>query len=516
MRVSKSSAALPPSRLFLYSSRGSLLAVVTGLALLVTLSAWWFFHRGYILYYGDAESHLNISRGLIDSRTTGYDQLGTVWLPVLHLICIPFVRYDSLWITGLAGTIPVAICFVVAGTFFFLTLREAYANTAAALIGLLCFVLNPNILYLAVIPMTEIVFMASLFAILYTVYRFEASQNCLWIVLAVPLAWALSLTRYDGWFLLPFLGAWFAFVAQRRRLIILFTFGAAVSLAPLYWIAHNWWETGNALDFINGPYSPVAIQKGAPYPGYEDWTVAAQYYFNAGRLCAGIGLVALGVAGAWFAYRRRLLLPFLFLLLTPLFYLWSMHSSGGSPIHVPSLWPFSYYNTRYGIALVPLCAFAAGALALSLPPSSRKFLFVIPALAVLPWLVHPSEQRWICWKESQVNSVDRRAWTMAGARFFRTNYQPGQTILASAGDVTGIFRVAGIHLTATLNIANGPNWLLASTRPDLYHPGSWLVCQSDDSLSRSLAKHAAPYSLVKIVSTSRYSPDLLISSRHLP
>ena len=38
------------------------------------------------------ESHLNISRALIDSRTPGYDQLGTVWLPVLHLLCLPFVR----------------------------------------------------------------------------------------------------------------------------------------------------------------------------------------------------------------------------------------------------------------------------------------------------------------------------------------------------------------------------------------------------------------------------------------
>ncbi|HMD50807.1 MAG TPA: hypothetical protein VKG79_16965, partial [Bryobacteraceae bacterium] len=35
-------------------------------------------HQGWILYYGDAESHLNIARRMIDTRTRDYDQLGTV------------------------------------------------------------------------------------------------------------------------------------------------------------------------------------------------------------------------------------------------------------------------------------------------------------------------------------------------------------------------------------------------------------------------------------------------------
>ena len=80
----------------------------------------WLYLQGYILYYGDAQAHLNISRSIIDSRTPGYEQIGTVWLPALHLICLPFVRNDWLWSTGLAGTIPVAICFVIAGTCFYL------------------------------------------------------------------------------------------------------------------------------------------------------------------------------------------------------------------------------------------------------------------------------------------------------------------------------------------------------------------------------------------------------------
>ena len=39
----------------------------------VAFFAW----RGWLLYYGDAEAHLNIARRIVDSRTPGYDQVGT-------------------------------------------------------------------------------------------------------------------------------------------------------------------------------------------------------------------------------------------------------------------------------------------------------------------------------------------------------------------------------------------------------------------------------------------------------
>src|SRR5581483_3856481 len=138
--VKKSTRALTSSGVSPRSRRFTA-AVPCALALLVTAAAWWCFGNGFILYYGDAESHLNISRGLIDSRTPGYDQLGTVWLPVLHLICLPFVGNDWLWSTGLAGTLPVSACFVIAGTCFYLSARESYRNAIAATVALACFAL---------------------------------------------------------------------------------------------------------------------------------------------------------------------------------------------------------------------------------------------------------------------------------------------------------------------------------------------------------------------------------------
>lgn len=462
------------------------------------VAAAWLFQNDYILYYGDAQSHLNISRSIIDSKTPGYDQLGTVWLPMLHLICLPLVGNDWLWQTGLAGTIPVGICFVIAGIFFYFAARDAYRNRTAATVVLLCFALNPNVLYLGSIPMTEIVFVAGLAVLLFAMLRYRATQKISYVLLGVAASWWMSLTRYDGWFLIPFAGIWFAFSTAQRRWNLLAVFGALAALAPLYWVAHNWWETSNALDFYNGPYSAQAIQRSQPYPGYHDWKMALVYYANAGQLCAGAGLIVLGGAGVVCAAAKKVIAPVLFLTLTPLFYIWSIHSSG-NPIFVPPLWPHSYYNSRYGIAVVVWAAFAAGAIAMMLPERRRRFALVAPVIALAPWIIHPSSENWICWKESEVNSVSRRAWTAAGADFFGRHYQFGQGILTASGtgDVAGIFCRAGIPLHETLHIGNGPAWMANTARPDLLHQELWAVAQSDDPVAKALGD--VPHSAYRVI-----------------
>ena len=461
------------------STAAELACVISSLALLITICACWLYSRDYILYYGDAQAHLDISRSVIDSRTPGYDQLGTVWLPLLHVICLPFVGNDWLWSTGLAGTIPVAVCFVLAGTLFYLAARTVFGSRAAAAVCVSCFALNPNLLYLSAIPMTETLFLAGLAALLLAGCRFAESRNPKWFALAVAACWLTCLTRYDGWFLIPFAAAWVAFFStQRIKTFILFC--VLASAVSFYWFAHNWWETANALDFYNGPYSPRAIQGGKPYPGYRNLAQAIHYYFTAGRLCAGSVLLVLGLIGTACAVRTRACIPVLFLLLTPVFYIVSMDSSGGSPIYVPVLWPNSYYNTRYGIALVPFAAFAAGALVTRMPRKWRRAAaFALPCLTLLPWLLHPRMDNVICWKESEVNSRTRRAWTAPAGSYLKANYRTGQGITAAFGDLTSIFCRARIPLKEVLHEGNGPEWLATKKRPDLLHSDVWLISMAE-------------------------------------
>lgn len=480
------------------------LLVAAALGLLITAAIWFCLAHGYILYYGDAQAHLDISRSLIDAIAPGYDQIGTVWLPLLHLICLPFVWRMDLWSTGLAGAIPVAICFVIAGTCCFSVATWLFEDRLAALVAVACLASNPNILYLGSIPMTEVVFLAALFLFLLAFSR-------RWLMVAILASWGMSLTRYDGWFLIPFEALWFALrsLRQNRRRVFC-TFAALASLVPLYWAGHCWWETGNALDFINGPYSAKAIQGGKPYPGLHDWAVALTYYGSAGRDCAGWPLLLLSVVGIACALSREKYSVLLFLLLTPAFYIWSLHSSG-TPIFVPELWPYGLYNTRYGVAVVALAATAAGGIVLILPQVLRKWSFVIPLIALLPWLVHPSMNNVICWRESEVNSRARRVWTAAAANFLAMNYHPDERVLAPFGDLTGIFCRARIPLRQVIHEGSGPLWETVMQRPDLLHPAAWAIAQSKSHTDKVLLQ-APTYTLYKSIDAPG-SPPLDIFER---
>jgi hypothetical protein len=100
-------------------------------------------------------------------------------------------------------------------------------------------------------------------------------------------------------------------------------------------------------------------------------------------------------------------------------------------------------------------------------------------LSILPWLLRPNLNEVVCWKESEVNSRTRRAWTVPAAEYLKANYQAGQGITARFGDLAGIFCRARIPLREVLHEGNGPEWIATNTRPDLLHRNFWLISTSD-------------------------------------
>jgi len=457
----------------------------------------WCSSRGYTLYYGDAEAHLNIARRILDSRSPSPEQLGTVWLPLPHLLMIPFVTRDSWWRSGWPGAIPSAASFVIAGTFLFAAARRLYVSTAAGVAAALLFALNPNMLYLQSIPMTEALFAASLAALLWATIWFRSTQSISAVLAAAVASNAASLTRYEGWFLVPFVALYFLVTARRKSHALVFAVLAA--LGPLAWLAHNQYYYSNALEFYSGEGSAKAIyagelaQGGARYPGDHNWRLAIEYYFAAIRLTQGWVLVLLSTLGAVTALAKKIWWPLLLLTLPPAFYVWSMHSSG-TPLFVPTLWPFSWYNTRYALAALPLAAFTAASMVAVLPKNLRAagaFLLVsgvaassvytavyTAALAGAP----------LCWKESSVNSVARRAWTGQAAAYLASHYQPGDGIIYSFGDLTGVLREAGIPLREGLHQGNHPSWDAAVLRPDLFFREEWALAIAGDKIAEAVAR----------------------------
>lgn len=481
--------------------------IVLAILVAVSITAATYVHRsGWTLYYGDAEAHLNIARRIVDSRTPGYDQIGTSWLPLPHLLTLPFIRNDSWWRNGLAGTIPSATCFVIAGVLLFAAMRRVTQSLPAACTALGLFVLNPNLLYLQSTPMTEPVLLAGLMALLYFTILFRDTQSFVAVLGAGIASLVASLARYEGWFLIPFATAYFLFAARRwqMRLLAAAVFGTIASLGPLYWLGHNWWLYNNPLEFYNGPYSAKAIyQKSGSYPGNHDWHKAWLFFRTAAVMCAGWGVIIVAAAGLVGCIVRRTIWPALLLSLPSAFYLWSMYS-GGAAIFVPQLWYGSYYNTRYGLAPLPMFAVAGAGIVLLFRGRWRAVAAAVAVLAsTIPWLIQPQPETWICWKESQVNSNARRIWTREAEHFLADQYRPGAGIFTSFGDLTGILREAGIPLRDALHDGNEPAWMAATTRPDLFLHEEWAVAFSGDPVATAV-EHASfktgpRYHLVKCI-----------------
>ena len=476
-------------------------------------------HSGWTLYYGDAEAHLNIARRIVDSRNPGYDQIGTVWLPLPHLLMLPFVRSDAWWHNGLAGAVPSSICFVVSGAFLFLAMRRATSSAAAAFAALGIFALNPNLLYLQATPMTEPVFLAGFMGLLYFSVLFAQTQWFGAVIGAGLASLVASMARYEGWFVIPFAAIYFLAAARRHRFLVALTFGVIAALGPLYWLAHNWWLYANPFEFYTSPYSATqrALKAGTePYPGFRDWAKSALYYSTAARLCVGWTAIVAAAVGALVTLGRRILWPMALTALAPIFYIWSMHS-GGAPIFVPPLWPNTYYNTRYGLAALPLIAVAGAGITLIARARWRPYVALASVLAPLAvWAMHPLPDNWICWKESQVNSDTRRVWTKQAAAMLAAEYRPGEGIFTTFGDLSGILREAGIPLRQSLHEGNEPAWMAATTRPDLFLHEEWALTFSGETVATTVEhatlKTGPRYHLVRLIML-RNAPVIKIYKR---
>ncbi|MGC8791954.1 MAG: hypothetical protein ACP5U2_01015 [Bryobacteraceae bacterium] len=474
--------------------------MVESALVLLVLSLWswattaWVARRGWVLYFGDAEAHLNIARRIVDSRTPGYEQIGTVWLPLPHLAMLPLARRDEWWRSGLAGAAPASAAFVIAGCLFYAALVRAFQSRPAALAGLGALALNPNLLYLKSTAMSEAFWLAALGGIVYFSVRYRSSPSLLNAAGAGVVTMAGTLTRYEGWFLIPFVTLYLLATGDGRRWRAALVYGMLAAAGPLYWLAHNWWLHGDPLEFYRGPYSARAIyqrsldQGMARYPGDHDWRQAWIQLREAARLCAGWPLAVMGTAGLLGALlRRRWWIVALAAL--PVAFYWLSIYCAGTPIFVPHLWPYSYYNTRYGLVALPLLAVGVAGAILLVGPKWRS-LAAIAAVAACSawWAARPRPEAWICWKESQVNSEARRAWTQKAAEALARWRRPGDGVAACFGDLAGVFRTAGIPLRYMLHEGNGPAWLGAMARPELMLAEPWALVITGDALSGALAK----------------------------
>jgi hypothetical protein len=472
-------------------------ARVAGVAVLVSLFSFlYYFQRSDLLLYGDAVAHINIARRVFDSQTPGLLQLGTVWLPLPHLLMIPFLWSDAMWQNGAGGSIASMIAYVfgVVGIFrlvrglFEAHLRTKPAAGVGAWAAAFAYGGNPNLIYMQATAMTESVYLALfIWAVLYfaefvwSLRKNEHADGPHTQAASTPLlccAWCLAgaeLTRYDGWFLAGAMGAAVVVIVLRRwdnrrlrRVAVRFLLGIAV--VPVLWLAYNGSVYGNALEFANGPYSAKAIEQrvGAPNPALHNAGVAAIYFLksaqlnmadgNWGRFWLAAAFVALAI-GAW--QLRAQSAPMLLLWVPLAFYALSI-AYGSVPLHVYTWWPFATFNQRYGLQLLPMFAVAAGVLTASfflIGAGGRhggKLVAVILALVLVSyasvWRADPQ-----CLKEARRNWEIRHTLNSEVQRQVE-RLPRNSRFLMDLGEHVGIMEQAGIPLRRVVNNENHRPW----------------------------------------------------------
>jgi hypothetical protein len=480
--------AIPSSRTAPTFSAGGVLLCGLLLAIWSAAAIYLCSSRGWLLYYGDAECHLDIARKIVDSQTPGYAQIGTVWLPLPHWAMVPFVRRDDLWHNGIAGAIPFAFFFTIGGCFLFAAVRRIFQSTPAAVTAVALCALNPNLLYIQATPMTEGMFFGCFAALLYFTVRFRETQAW-WAVAGAGIALCLgTLTRYDGWFLVPFVGLYFLWTARQHRFTVALVFCLLAGLGPIFWLIHNWRMTGDALDFYRGPYSAMAIQGSADYPGKHYWPRAFQFFGYTAYYCVGPCVALLGTLGVIAAAAKRAFWPLILLLLPPAFYLLSIHS-GGTPMWVPFLYSGGIYNVRYGLSILPLLTMAAGALVVVFPRWMRgRVAAVVIVAATAPWLIHPRPENWIVFQEGQQNYAGHRELQRQVEDYLRPRYVRGSGIVTEFGATTAIYRDLGIPLRETLTGDNGPVWSAATNGPNQFPHDAWAVVIAGDYAEKAVQK----------------------------
>ena len=452
----------------------------------------YYFHQGQILSYGDTVAHINIARRVFDSQTPGLLQLGTVWLPLPHLLMIPFLVFDSLWQSGLGGSIPslLAYVFSVAGVFRLARAivgaddRTAPGARVAAWVAAVVYGANPNLIYLQTTAMTESLYLA--FFVWAATYAFEfldtrdherktigytkvqrgTIAKCLGCVVAA------ELTRYDGWFLAGSLGVVILVLVVLRRRDAEFrraglTFLLGIVVVPALWVAYNAAVYRNPWEFANGPYSARAIEQrsGALNPSEGHIFTAGSYFLKSAQLTVANGdwgrlWLAVAVAALAFAMRRRAFLVPLLLLWSPVFFYAFSMAHSGVPLYIPSWWPFTWYNIRYGIQLLPLFAVSAGIL-VAVALAGKRYRWALAALVcglgvvsyASVWRARP-----LCVTEAQMNSHTRIPLESAVTNAIQRT-APGARFLMYLGDHAAIFQQAGIPLRQVVNEGNHRTWL---------------------------------------------------------
>ena len=498
------------------------------------------FNHGYLLLYGDAVAHLAISRRILDARWPGIAQLGGVWLPLPHLLMLPFIMNMRMWQTGLAGA-PMSMISYAASVAGIWRLARRSMKLRWALVATTFYALNANLLFLSTTAMTEALFLALL---IWSVVATSESIAALRtndittararMMLTGILIFGQVFTRYDGWIIGAIIWLCFAFAIFtaapdiRRRMrpsFILFT--VIVVAGPLLWFWYNAHFEHDWLDFFRGPYSAAQIERrtappGQHYRGWHNIGWAALFYTRTAQIDAaawetGFALLLASLYGLYLSLRQRATTAvrtraesFALLLWIPLpFYIYSI-AYGSVPIFIPQLWPHAFYNARYGMELLPALSIYAALSAEQLETFLKSRTSNFARLAARLW--QPAAMM-LCvanciammyavplvLQEAIHNSTNRVSLERNLATMLETMPQ-NVPVMMSLTNHVGAVQTAGRPLRSMVSENDDQTWQLALKDPAQH--AAYVISIAGDPVANAIAAHPQGLAEMEVICTT--------------
>ena len=472
--------------------------LLAAVALLAGLAAWIvYLNDGLVLAHYDAKAHLVVARRVIDSLTPGWRQIGAVWLPLPHLIQIVPTQIDVLYRSGAFGSLLSVGCLGVSVWAMSRLVVSMTGSMLGAFVSTALIVLNPNLLYVHVTPMTEPLLLAATLVSVLLLREWLITSSAERVPNSLGCALFLTTwTRYEAWPILAGAIAVAAFVLWRQghalRLVVRQT--SRIALWPaaavgLFLVLSRltvgaWFVTG-------GFYEPD--------PTYDAQLVKSllAIWWGTHRLSGYVIEIVGLTAAAWVSWRAL------------------RHPDGSANLvaivlfAAAALPAYAFYEAhpfriRYMVPVVTACALFCGVAVGALTPgrsqrtgptSSPTIAWLLAAVLVGATLIEspPWNSQSPLLLEAQLdasNGVARQRVTSCLAPAYH-----GEKVLASMGSLAHYMQELsheGFAIADFIHEGNGALWDLALETGPAPHAGWMLVeeqSEGGDVLAQRIRRH---------------------------
>lgn len=445
-----------------------------------------YYDNGLGLSYNDARSHLDIGRRVVEGLKPGLAQLGSVWLPLPHILMIPTIWSDFMWHSGLSGALQSMASFVATGLLVYLFLKKIGVGILGRIVGVLIFALNLNVLYLQSTAMTELLLIATMTAGVYYLMIWSKDENILSLIKSAFFVMLASLVRYEGWFLFLFAGLLIIIEVLRKKgykttegTVILFSTLAGFGIA--LWFLWNLLIFKDPLYFIFGPYAAATQQKqlleagNLATKGNLFFSIKVYLYALIYNSNAFISILALvGAVVFWFDKKINTSIKIASIaLFAPLIFNILALYLGQSVLFIQGLSGNTWFNVRYGIMMMPSIAIFVGFLV----HKSDQLKYVLIGLMAFVLFFSFANFDAVTIDDARVGSSQKNVSEVSG--WLNTNAKDKDGfVLISAASHDAIIFSSGLPMKKFIHEGTGAYWESATTAPDRW--ARWIVMRTHD------------------------------------